>query len=166
MSDRPADLRSLAASWAGWAVLAAVLVVALAVGARSDGPPPTAAERTYELGRTIRCPQCVGQSVSESDVAISREMRTDIARRIEAGETDEEIRAAYVAAYGEDILLTPPSSGTSLLVWVLPVVAAVGGVVGLVVVVRRGRRGETAAEEATDADRELVARALEARDRP
>lgn len=156
--------RSAASSWAAWGAMAVVLVVALAVGARTDGPPPTPGERTYELARTIKCPQCAGQSVAESDVPIAREVRTDIARRIEAGQTDEEIRAAFAAAYGDEVLLSPSSSGTGIVVWVLPVVVAVVGVVGLVVVLRRGRRaGEPGA--VSDADRELVEQALARRQR-
>lgn len=141
-----------------WIGVAVVVAVALLVGSPSDGPPPTPAERTYALARTIKCPQCVSQSVAESDVAISREIRLDIAARIEAGETDQQIRDAYVAAYGQDVLLSPPTSGSGAVVWVLPVLVLVAGVAGVVFVLRRDRAEGTAT--ASSEDRDLVARAL------
>lgn len=140
-----------------WIGVVVVVAVALLVGAPSDGPPSGPAERTYALARTIKCPQCVSQSVAESDVAISREIRLDIASRIEAGETDQQIRDAYVAAYGQEVLLSPPTSGSAAVVWVLPVLVLAAGVVGVVVVLRR--HGSEPVATATAEDHELVARA-------
>ena len=40
-----------------------------------------------------------------------RRSAPEIAERIDEGETDDEIRAYFAAAYGEEILLTPPASG-------------------------------------------------------
>ena len=151
-------------SWLPWAIMAAIVVVALAVGSVGINEPPTNAERVQNLTRSIRCPQCAGQSVAESDVSVSREIRRDIAQRVEQGQTDEEIRAYYSSdtVYGPDALLTPPADGVGGLVWVLPVVAIALAAVGLTLAFRRwaasGRR------DATDEDRALVAEALDAPD--
>lgn len=123
--------------WVSWAALAVVLTGALAVAASDVGAPMTAAERSYALARRIRCPQCDGQSVAESDVVVSREIRRDIAARVTQGQSDAEILDAYVQSYGRDVLLEPPTTGVSAVVWWLPALVAAAAVGGLVGVLRR-----------------------------
>lgn len=145
--------------WVPWAVMAVVVVVALAVGSLGAAAPPTNAERVVTLSRAIRCPQCAGQSVAESEVAVSREIRRDIASRVEQGQTDEDILAYYSAdtVFGPDALLSPPAEGVSGVVWVLPVVVAVAAIAALGLAFRRWSGTAT---PATDDDRALVDRAL------
>ena len=144
--------------WLPYLVLAPVLVVALFVGARGDGGPPTAASRTSGLASEVRCPTCEGLSAGESESPASVAIRQEIRRRVDAGESDAEIRAYLVSRYGRDILLTPASSGVAALVWALPVVALVCAAGGLVLVFRR--RWAAPALTATDDDRRLVEQAL------
>ena len=63
----------------------------------------------------------------------ARIIRADIARHVEQGQTDDQIHAYLISRYGQDLLLTPASTGASSLVWILPVVALVSaiGVLGL-----------------------------------
>lgn len=151
--------RTKSLRWVPWMLMAIIATTALAIGAVDDGGPRTDAERAGELAREIRCPQCLGESVSESNVAIAREIRADISRRVDDGQTDDEIRTAYVDLYDQSILLTPPGSGFSSLVWVIPVVggAAAAGVLGFAFW-RWRRLGD--AVTASEDDRRLVAEAL------
>ena len=142
----------------GWLAMAAVLVAALAIGVADDGGPRTPEERARNLAATVACPACDGQSVAESDAAASRGIRTLIAERIDQGATDDAIRGELVATWGESILLTPDSSGVGGRVWVLPVVALVLALAGVGYVFWRWRGMATV--HASDADRELVDRAL------
>jgi cytochrome c-type biogenesis protein CcmH/NrfF len=144
-----------------WVLLAVVLVGALAVGTLAGDEPVTPADRVLALSTSIRCPQCLGQSVAESDVTVSREIRRDIARRVEEGQTDDEIRAYYASSFGEDALLSPSSSGIGGLVWALPVVVLVAGAAGIVLALRRW--SASGDPDASDDDRALVAEALASR---
>jgi cytochrome c-type biogenesis protein CcmH/NrfF len=125
--------------WLLWPVLGVVLVVALAVGARGDGGPRTDAERVTDLTASFQCPTCRGQSVRDSNAPVASAIRSDVARRVEEGQSDDEIRSAIVQRYGEGVLLNPPSSGVAGLVWVLPVAALVAALVGLGFAFRRWR---------------------------
>ena len=138
--------------------MAVVVVVLLAFGSLTSTEPPTNAERVQALTQQIKCPQCAGQSVAESDVAVSREIRRDIAQRVEEGQTDDEIRAYYASdtVYGPDAILSPATTGVGTLVWLLPVAALVLAAVGLAVAFRRWSSSST--QGATAADRELVQR--------
>jgi cytochrome c-type biogenesis protein CcmH/NrfF len=69
-----------------WIVMAALVVVSLARATFDDGPPRTTEEQVEAIARTLKCPQCSGQSVADSDVAASRAIRVEIAKLVEQGE--------------------------------------------------------------------------------
>jgi cytochrome c-type biogenesis protein CcmH len=141
--------------WGAWIALALVVVVALAVVLWPHGSQSPAA-RAHDLETQFKCPECQGLSVADSQAPTSRAIRADIKRRIKAGQSDEEIRGAYVDTYGESILLTPQDSGVSLLVWILPIVVLAMGATGIVLVLRRNR--DQPHLPATEADARLVER--------
>lgn len=143
-----------------WAALAVVVVVLLAVGVLDQGER-TDAERARDLQEQVRCPQCRSQSVAQSDTPSARGVKTVIRDQIEAGRSDEEILDFIASSYGREVLLDPPGSGFSGLVWALPVVVVIVAVAGLVVRFRDYRPG--ARIEVTGADRDLVASALSSR---
>ena len=151
-------MRSLASSRLAWLVMAAVLAGALFVGSGPDGADRTSADRARSIAETIKCPVCKSQSAAESDSAAAKAIRTEVARRIDTGQTDDEIREYFAGTYGEEILLTPRSSGLVGLVWVLPVAALVGAIGGLGFALRRWRDRPVSGGP-TDDDRALVAAA-------
>ena len=127
-------------SWTPYVVLAAVLAVALAVGSGDDGRPAGAGDRVDRIAREVRCPTCESQSAADSDAPASEAIRQEIRRRVEAGQTDAEVRSYLVSRYGKDILLKPEASGVAALAWVLPVAAAVCAAAGLGAAFLRWRR--------------------------
>ena len=145
--------RKVILSWLLVGVAVATMLVFGVVDGRDDR---TNAERAHDIGATIACPQCVGQSVVESDVAISREIRAEIGRLVVAGYSDDDIRARFAERYGDWVILTPSRSGVSGLVWVIPVVGLVVGVGLLGVTLGRWRRASRVGGEVSEADRELV----------
>jgi cytochrome c-type biogenesis protein CcmH len=141
-----------------WVVLGALAVGLLAVAVVDrDNDAQNNADRVYSLGGQFACPVCQGQSIAESDIPIAREIRNEIRKRLDQGQTEDQIRAYLVAQYGENIDYNPRATGVAGLVWTIPVVVVIVALAGLAAVFRRWRREERL--EATDADRELVARA-------
>lgn len=151
-------------SWLPWLAMASVLVVALAVGATRTREPDTLQDRVTAIAKTVKCPTCRGESVADSNAPISKEIRRDIAARLEQGQSPGEIRAAYVTQWGDEILLTPSGRGVSGLVWAIPVVAVVLAGAGLVMVFRRWR--SSSPPQVSEDDRKLVEQALSARAGP
>ena len=141
-------------SWA-WVALAAVVVVVLAIVVWPSGGEPTTSERVASLASELRCPDCEGQSIQQSSTATARAARADIRRRVEAGDSDGEVRQAFVDKFGDSILLKPEQGGIGILVWGLPVLAIVLGAGGLALALRRWRREPHL--HATEADERLVA---------
>ena len=134
-----------------WVAVLVILAGALLYGTLDDTGPRSDAERVRALSDRIACPQCSGQSVAESDVTIARVIRTDIAERVDAGETDDQIVAALKASYGNDIDLNPSATGLTGVVWILPVAVLIAGLALVVAVLQRWRRAGEADDEPTDA---------------
>lgn len=107
-------------------------IVTLAVGLRWRRP-----SLLRQGGDTVMCPACSGETVSNSQAPVAVNIRRQIQARVADGQTDQEIRDALSAAYGERVIMNPPKSGVAGLVWVLPVAALVAAGAGLVVAFRR-----------------------------
>ena len=70
-------------------------------------------------------------------------MRKIIRRKIENGKTDEEIILWFQEKYGDTILAEPPMKGFNIVVWLLPVAAAIAGGIFAVLYVRKNRTTQT-----------------------
>jgi cytochrome c-type biogenesis protein CcmH/NrfF len=94
-----------------------------------------------KLARQLRCPTCQALSIADSPSELAREMEGVIRMRLQEGMTPEEVRASFVDAYGEWVLLSPDPSGFNLLVYLLPLAALLLGT-GIVVAGIRKWLGE------------------------
>lgn len=137
-----------------WLALLAAALSTLVISTQVDGPPRTNEDRVRALSEDFACPTCDGQSVAESNAVVAQEIRRDIRRRVDEGETDPEITDALVAAYDESIDLRPRSGGIVGLIWTLPVVVMVFGFAALAAVFRRWR--DAAIQTASDEDVEMI----------
>lgn len=70
-----------------------------------DDPAQEAAAK--ELMETLRCLQCQGQSIADSDAPIAGDMRHQVRERIAAGEDPEAIRAWLIERYGDYVSYAP-----------------------------------------------------------
>lgn len=148
-----------AARPAGWAVAGMVLVAALVVGSIHPAPP-TRAERIAALESSLKCPNCVDLSIRQSDTAAAADLRAEVVRLVDRGESDAQVEATVVGQYGASELLSPPSSGIDTLAWAVPVAALCGGGSVLAIVLARRRRNPTAPLAPSEEDEALVRAAL------
>lgn len=70
---------------------------------------PTRSEQARLIATELRCPDCQALSVAESETAAAAAIRRQIVEQLAAGRSAAQIRAYFVARYGEWILLAPPS---------------------------------------------------------
>lgn len=121
------------------AVGAALAVAAMVAVLWLASPRPTDAARADALAAELRCPDCQGLSVADSETAAAREIRRQVGELVAAGATDDEVRSHFVDRYGEWILLAPSSPA----LWLVPLIAVVAGI-GILVAWLRGRRAPDA----------------------
>lgn len=122
-------------------IVGAVVVVGLAavLASARTGRTESLADRAHEIAAGLRCPVCLNLSVADSPSGLAGEMRTEIATRLRAGRSPEQIRSFFVDRYGEWILLEPPRRGLNWVPWAVPVVALVAGVAIWMTAIRRRR---------------------------
>lgn len=82
------------------------------------------------VGKQLQCPVCSGASVADSPSDLAGQMRGVIRRKLEEGESEDQVIAYFVERYGDGILIEPPRRGVTLAVWIAPVaILVVGGIV-------------------------------------
>lgn len=102
--------------------------VAIAISLLSTAPAFAAPEDVAnDVSEQIMSPYCPGVTLHDcpSDAAI--ELRDRIEAMAEQGMGRAEIIAVLEREYGASILAMPPASGSGLLAWLLPIVAALSG---------------------------------------
>ncbi len=108
------------------AMFVAVPVVAIDQDKRFDDPEMQA--RYERLISEVRCLQCQNQSIKDSNVSLAADLRREIARMIEEGQSDAEIADFLVTRYGEFALYRPRTGGKMILLWIAPfLLVLVGG---------------------------------------
>ena len=94
--------------------------------------------RARDISAGLRCPVCRNESIDESSADLARDIRVMVRERLSAGETDEAVRAAVVARYGEFVLLRPNFDGANLILWLTaPLMLLAGLGLGITTVRRR-----------------------------
>ena len=125
-------------------VLLALCVLALAAPARAVEPDEILPDKALEsrargLSAELRCLVCQNQSIDDSNAPLARDLRLLVRERLKAGDSDEAVRKFVVARYGEFVLLRPPLSAGTLLLWLGPPLMLLLTLAFLLVKVRRDR---------------------------
>ena len=117
-------------------------------------------QQTFEISRQLRCPVCTAESVADSASEVAIQMRNIVQEQLTEGKSEAEILAYFQARYGDWILLDPPKRGLHLVVWLLPIVGGVLGIVTLALLFRRWTRKSSQVPEVDEADRQRVREAM------
>jgi cytochrome c-type biogenesis protein CcmH len=117
------------------------------VSSRRTSADTTLAALTRSVAAQLRCPVCQGLSLADSPSELALEMKDVVRDQLAAGRTPDEVKAYFVAKYGEWILLEPPRRGVNLLAYALPAIALVAGLGVIWLALRRWTSGAPPAEE-------------------
>lgn len=115
-----------------WILLAALFALtapAFAQEEQSTAPfayrqldDPAKERAAMDLMETLRCLQCQGQSIADSDAPIAGSMRSLVRERIEHGEKPEEIRAWLIERYGDYVSYKPQLTELTWPLYAVPLV--------------------------------------------
>ena len=126
-----------------------VLFVLLFPGLLHAAPAPDLDDQTRAISTELRCVVCQNLSVADSPSEMAQQMRAMVREQLQAGKSPEQIKDFFVSKYGEWVLLKPKTTGVSALLWILPYVVLVAGVIGAFWFVRRRVVKKRTAEQAS-----------------
>jgi cytochrome c-type biogenesis protein CcmH len=98
---------------------------------------PVLEKRARDLSRELRCMVCQNQSIDDSEAPLARDLRLLVRERLTKGDSDQQVLDFLVSRYGQFVLLKPPLEWQTLLLWALPPLALIAGLIGLVIKARR-----------------------------
>lgn len=137
------------------------LLLCTAPIAAQDTTAPNEAEidgRTETISKTLRCVVCQNQSIYDSNAPLAEDMRKLVKKRVEAGDSDDQVREYLRDRYGDYVLMSPPLQTNTILLWAGPAILILLG--GFWFLLRL--RGQPAAQKVdlTDEERARIATAL------
>jgi len=115
-------------------------------------PDPAKEALAREIGRELRCLVCQNQSIEDSDAQLARDLRRLVRERVAAGEDSAAVIRFVHDRYGDFVLLRPPVTAATMLLWATPVLA-LGGGIAVIMFRRRRAMAEAAALSPDEAKR-------------
>ena len=118
-------------------VLAAALMLASPASAQEPDPTPIPAEpstvttdEVNAIASGLYCPVCENVPLDVCGTQACADWRSEIRTMLEAGASEEDIRAYFTERYGRRVLATPDAGSFDAWLWVLPVAGVLlGGIV-------------------------------------
>jgi cytochrome c-type biogenesis protein CcmH len=156
-----ADRHWLSRIGAGLIMLLCLVSLAHAVEPDEKLADPALEARARALTAELRCVVCQNQSVDDSDAPLAKDIRVLVRERIMAGDSDEDVLAYIVARYGRFVLLKPPLSGDTALLWFGPGILLVLGLALAFLYVRRLNRAPAAPLPLSPAEEDAVKKIME-----
>lgn len=103
-------------------------------------------QRFYELSGELRCPKCQNQNIADSNAPIATDMRREVHRLLNEGQSDEQIVQFMVSRYGDFVRYRPGLTSQTLVLWFAPLFFGVVGIVVLLILVRKRRHAAASAD--------------------
>ncbi|MDG6094569.1 cytochrome c-type biogenesis protein CcmH [Acetobacter sp. AN02] len=110
---------------------------------------PKQEARAEAIGSRLRCLVCQNESIEDSSAGLARDLRRAVREHVAKGETDRQIMDWMVARYGNFIRLSPPFTIATALLWGMPLLALMIGLLSAVIMFRR-RKSEAPAPLSED----------------
>lgn len=114
--------------------------------------PPGQEARYQALIAQLRCVICQNRTIAESDAPLAADMRQLVAKKMRAGQSDEQIKDFLVARYGDFVLYNPRFNTATWLLWIGPPLLLI---MSLVVVFLLWRRSSARSEPVAPDPREI-----------
>ncbi|MDF1871530.1 cytochrome c-type biogenesis protein [Vannielia sp.] len=125
------------------AALFALALPALALDPSEMLDDPALEARARQLDHELRCVKCQAEAISSSNADWSRDARAKVRELIAEGKTNDEVKAYFLARYGEFVLMNPPVKGWNWVLWLAgPVLLLLGLLVALVAQRRRSTKAQ------------------------
>ncbi|NQY82354.1 MAG: cytochrome c-type biogenesis protein CcmH [Alphaproteobacteria bacterium] len=88
---------------------------------------PALEARARAISQQLRCLVCQNQSIDDSDAPLAKDLRSLVREQLQNSKSDTEILDFLQNQYGAYILLEPPISSSTWVLWLAPVMIALFG---------------------------------------
>jgi cytochrome c-type biogenesis protein CcmH len=134
-------------------IVSIVLLTAPAHAVRPDEvlADPALEARARDIGRELRCLVCRNQSIDDSDADLAHDLRVLVRERLQKGDTNDQVIAYVRSRYGDFVLLRPPLSLGTVLLWIGPALILLLGAFGVMRFYRARARDPGLSAEASAA---------------
>ena len=89
----------------------------------------TIEKRLNEISNNVRCLVCRNQSIYDSNSDFANDMKEIIIIHLKDNKSDEFIYKFLKSKYGEYILFKPPFQINTLILWILPFILIISGLI-------------------------------------
>ena len=110
-------------------VVAGLLLTGLEPAAAQDPQPTPSDNEVNRVAKQMYCPVCENIPLDVCPTQACHDWRELIRQKLAEGWSDQQIKDYFAVQYGDRVLAEPPAKGLNWLVYILPWVAFLGGVV-------------------------------------
>ena len=87
-------------------------------------------EKEYQqLTQELRCPQCQNNNIADSNATIAVDMRAKVFELLQEGKSKQQVVDYMVQRYGNFVTYDPPLTAATIMLWVLPLLLVLFGIV-------------------------------------
>ncbi len=108
--------------------------------AQTPEPKTPSDDDVNRVAKQLYCPVCENIPLDVCPTQACAEWRELIRQKLAAGWSDAKIRQYFVDQFGDRVLATPPPTGLNWLVYIIPPIAILAGVVIVIQALRSWRR--------------------------
>jgi cytochrome c-type biogenesis protein CcmH len=137
-------------------LLSVLLLLPLSAQATIDAfefSEPEYEDRFHDLNQVLRCPKCQNQNISDSDAPLAADLRREVYRMVEEGQSDEQVIDFMVTRYGDFVLYRPRVNSMTWVLWYGPYVLLAIGIL-VVILISRNRRQRAGSQDRNTATRD------------
>ena len=109
-------------------------------------------ERYHQFIDELRCPKCQNQNLDGSNAPIAKDLRRELHRLLEEGQSDAQIVEYMVDRYGEFVLYRPRFNAETAVLWLAPAIFLVLGFVLIFMVFKRQKPSPAVADNEAELD--------------
>ena len=124
---------------------------------------PERQEQYQHLLKELRCLVCQNQTLADSHADLAQDLRNEVYRMVEAGQTNTDSIDFLVSRYGDFVLYRPPVKWTTVLLWFGPFALLLVALFSMYRFIRSRRAGDVII---SSADRAQLSRLLDSPDQP
>ena len=96
--------------------------------------------RIREISQNVRCLVCQNQSIDESNSELAKDLKILIKEKLILGDSDKEIYGFLKERYGDYILLKPPLNLNTILLWFLPFIVLIFGLIFIFKIIKSNQK--------------------------